>query len=176
MARSLKYCFRAPHGRFPKGVGPSAGPSARSAPVVGMYLSATERSRSRFRRRKLRARASPHSETMGPKTLVDGSVLLVPSDDNAIPFKEHSPLSLSPRFDSANSNFIPPKGDGRDGSTPNVATPKRSGVNLEALYPQRSRASSQEAKDLEELAVKLLGGRESHAQRGFFGIESGRFY
>ena len=116
-------------------------------PSLVAFWSAGEGNLDRFRRRLARARASPLSETMGPITLDDGSVLQAPSDDEMLPVEQHIPLSLSAPSDLVNSEFRPIRGNGGDGYVPNLHTPKRSGVDLDAPFPQRARMASQQAKD-----------------------------
>ena len=65
-------------------------------PASGAYWPPKQENLDHFRRCWLRARASPLSETMGPISLDDGSVLEVPSDDESIPVEQHIPLSLRP--------------------------------------------------------------------------------
>ena len=79
---------------------------------------------------------------MGPITHDDRSVIQAPSENEALPVGQHFPLALSPPFDSANSDFSPPKGDDRDGSMTTVQTPTHFGVDLEAPSPHRALASS----------------------------------
>ena len=138
-------------------------------PSLGTFRSVTERGLDRLRRRRLRARASPLSVTMGAVPPYGGGVRQVPPDGETFPVQQHVPLALPLFLDSASSISIPHKGGGRDGSMPNVQILTRSEVHFEAPFPQRASTSSQEAKDLEQMEAKQVWGGELHAQHGFRG-------
>ena len=65
-------------------------------PVLGYVLVPRGKKVDRSRRRRLRARTSPLSGTMGLFTLEDRSVLRVPADDEMVPAEQRVVLLLSP--------------------------------------------------------------------------------
>ena len=106
------------------------------------------------------------SETMGRIRLDDGGALQIRSDDEMIPEKQQMPPPVSPPFDVVYPEFVPLRGESRDGYATHVHTPKRSGVDLDAPSTQRARMSSQAAKDLEVLEAGQSGDDELSAQHG----------
>ena len=98
-------------------------------PPSGNFWSVVDRRLDRFRRRRLRAQASPLSEQMGPITLDDAAVLQAPSDDEVIPAAQQRPLSLYPPFVYVDSGFEPQLVDGSDAPEPQVHAPERSGAD-----------------------------------------------
>ena len=118
-------------GRFGWAPAPQRGRLLEVHPSLGMYWSVAAKNLDRLRRRWVRARASPLSETTGPMILDDGSVSQVAPGGEAIPVGQHFPLPSSSPFDSANSNFAPTEGDDRDGSVANLQTAERPRVDLE---------------------------------------------
>ena len=94
-------------------------------PPSGNFWSVVDRRLDRFRRRRLRAQASPLSEQMGPITLDDGDALQIPTDDKIAPDERRISLSLSPSFDGVDPKFHLPRSDNEDEYIPTVHKPKR---------------------------------------------------
>ena len=136
-------------------------------PPLGMFWSVAERNIDRPRRRGLRARAFPLSETIGSITPEDGRVLRVPSDGRMIPAAQHIAPPLSPPFDLVDFEYEPQWADGNDVTMPNAQTPKCSEVDLDTPPPQRVCTPCREAEELGALEGKELGDNEFRAQHGF---------
>ena len=115
-------------------------------PNLHMAWAAAERNVGRFRRRWLRARASPLSEAFGPISQETGSGLQVPSDYEINPVEPRGTLSLPPPFDFVGSGSGPQRANGNDVPILLVQTPKLPGIDRDAPPPQRARTISQKAK------------------------------
>ena len=94
MVRFLEFCLLTTYGTFRIGNWHLRGRLLDVQPSLGLCWSATERNIDRFRGRWLRARPFPLSDTMGPITLDDGSVLQVPLHAGALPVEHHFPPPL----------------------------------------------------------------------------------
>ena len=132
-------------------------------PTLCMFWPAVERNIDRVRRRCLRARSTPPSETFGPITLEGGNILQVPSDDDVVPAEQQCVLSPSPPFGLVGSEFE------LEGADSNGQTPKRPGVDLDSPSLLRARTTPREAKELGAWAAKEFGHGEFRAQHSFVG-------
>ena len=97
----------------------------------------------RSHRRWRRGRISPIPREVDLPTLTDGTVLLIPPDDDLAPDLPPGTLSLLPLFGFVESPLAPEADSGGYGRNLSVQAPRRSVEDFDDPSPQRVRTESQ---------------------------------